>query len=253
MDFFFREYGKGEPIVILHGWLGMSDHWIPVGKFLASQGYNVLIPDLPNHGKSFHTEDFSFDEAVSIIQCFCKAKELKKPILLAHSMGGKIAMQMINQNPKYFKSLILVDVHFQKKQRTPFNQLLSFLLIQTDVSKFKNLSEFKEYFLSKGIDKQWVAVLLKNLEYKANTLKWKSNLPMLAKEVDKVLEGVEVNKTNIPTLLLRGENSSYVKDEDCISFKEKFPNSQIVSVPNSGHWVQVDNPTFFLKEVMDFL
>ena len=253
MDFFFREYGTGETIVILHGWLGVSDHWLSAGKFLASQGYNVLIPDLPNHGKSFHTEKFSFKEMGEILNCFCQAKDLKKPILLAHSMGGKIAMEMIKENQDYFKALILVDIHFRRYERSDFNILLNSLLIQTNISQFNNLSEFKNYFLEKGIDKEWVAVLLKNLEYKKNTLQWKSNIPMLAQEVDEVLAEVDFKRIDIPTLLIRGENSNYVKEEDCISFKEKFPNSKIVSVPNSGHWVQVDNPSFFLKEVMEFL
>ena len=127
------------------------------------------------------------------------------------------------------------------------------IFFPNDDLKLLNTIEEKTYFLEKGIDKEWVAVLLKNLEYKKNTLQWKSNIPMLAQEVDEVLAEVDFKRIDIPTLLIRGENSNYVKEEDCISFKEKFPNSKIVSVPNSGHWVQVDNPSFFLKEVMEFL
>ena len=64
MEFFFRQYGSGQPILILHGWLGLSDHWMMVAKFLSEQGFSVIVPDIPNHGRSFHTEHFSIDEMI---------------------------------------------------------------------------------------------------------------------------------------------------------------------------------------------
>ena len=125
MEFFFRQYGQGNPILILHGWLGVSDNWISISKFLSTEGYNVIIPDLPNHGRSFHTNDFSYKEMAEIIYGFCKTKGLEEPIIIGHSMGGKIAMEMINIDEDYFKSLIVVDIHFKKYNINSINSLLA--------------------------------------------------------------------------------------------------------------------------------
>ncbi|MCK9163091.1 MAG: alpha/beta hydrolase [Bacteroidales bacterium] len=252
MEFFFRQYGQGQPIIILHGWLGLSDHWMSVAKFLSEQGFNVIVPDLPNHGRSFHTEDFSFDEMAEIMYSFSLTQGFEDPILLAHSMGGKIAMKMVDKNPDYYKSLILIDIHFRLYERNPERDLFTSLLSQTNPSDFKDIRNFRNHFLDNGIEKDMVAVILKNVEYNKKTLQWKSNMPMLAREAEKVMQEVEISETNIPTLILRGENSNYIRDEDIITLKEKFKNSKIITVPKSGHLIHVDNPAFLLKEILYF-
>ena len=98
-----------------------------------------------------------------------------------------------------------------------------------------------------------IGIILKNVDYSRNNLSWKSNIPVLAKDYPKVLEKITVQENNIPTLLLRGENSNYVLDEDIISFQEVFKNSKVKTIPNSGHWVLVDNPTMLIKEIVDFI
>ncbi|MBP1645031.1 MAG: Pimeloyl-ACP methyl ester carboxylesterase [Bacteroidetes bacterium] len=253
MDFFFRQYGQGTPVIILHGWLGVSDNWISIGKFLSTQGFNVIIPDLPNHGKTFHTEEFSYKEMAEIIYGFCKVKELEKPVIIGHSMGGKIAMEMINIDKDYFKSLIVVDIHFKEYTPNAINSLLVSTLIQTNISQFKNITQLKEYLIEQEILSDFIGLILKNVDYSRNKISWRSNIPLLAKDYSKVLEKISISKNNIPTLLLRGENSNYVLDEDINSFKEVFKNSKVKTIPNSGHWVLVDNPAMLIKEIVEFL
>ncbi len=253
MDFFFRQYGQGTPIIIIHGWLGVSDNWISIGKFLSTQGFNVIIPDLPNHGKTFHTKEFSYKEMAEIIYGFCKIKELENPVIIGHSMGGKIAMEMMNIDKEYFKALIVVDIHFKEYTSNDINSLLVSTLIQTNISQFKNITQLKEYLIEQEIPSDLIGLILKNVDYSRNQISWKSNIPLLAKDYSKVLERISISKNNIPTLLLRGENSNYILEEDINSFKEVFKNSVIKTIPNSGHWVLVDNPAMLIKEIVEFL
>ncbi|MFA7080975.1 MAG: alpha/beta hydrolase [Bacteroidales bacterium] len=253
MEFFFREYGSGQPILILHGWLGLSDHWMMVAKFLSEQGFNVIVPDIPNHGRSFHTEHFSIDEMADILNSFTLTQGFEDPIIIGHSMGGKIAMKMVDKSPDYYKSLIIIDIHFKEYQRTQARDLLMSLILQVKPSEFKDIGHFRAFFEDKGIEKDWIDVILKNIDFSQKTFQWRSNITMLAKEVDKVMAGIEFSEINIPTLLLRGENSGYVSDEDLITFKEKFNNAKIVTVPKAGHLIQADNPTFLIKEILDFI
>ena len=55
MDLNFKVLGSGKPVVIFHGLLGSLDNWITIARTLSSK-YKVILVDLPNHGKSYHTK-----------------------------------------------------------------------------------------------------------------------------------------------------------------------------------------------------
>ena len=71
MQLFYRTFGEGKPLIILHGLLGMSDNWIMPAKEL-SKNFKVILPDLRNHGNSPHSDDFNLqvmeDDIVELIQ-----------------------------------------------------------------------------------------------------------------------------------------------------------------------------------------
>ena len=52
--------GSGQPLIILHGFLGMSDNWKTLGSQYAESGYEVHLVDQRNHGKSFHSDEFNY-------------------------------------------------------------------------------------------------------------------------------------------------------------------------------------------------
>ena len=70
--------GSGKPLLILHGFLGMSDNWKTLGVQFASEGFEVHILDLRNHGRSFHSDEFSYELMVQDIVQYCKDGELIK-------------------------------------------------------------------------------------------------------------------------------------------------------------------------------
>ena len=55
-----RIIGEGPPLIILHGFLGMSDNWKSIGSRYAERGWQVHLVDQRNHGKSFWSDDFSY-------------------------------------------------------------------------------------------------------------------------------------------------------------------------------------------------
>ena len=65
----YKTLGSGKPLVILHGLLGSLDNWVTVSKYL-SKSYKVYIIDLPNHGKSYHSQVFSYEDMSNDIDSF---------------------------------------------------------------------------------------------------------------------------------------------------------------------------------------
>ena len=64
--------GSGKPFVILHGFLGMSDNWKTLGTRWAEAGYEVHLLDQRNHGRSFHSDEFSYKIMAEDLKNYCK-------------------------------------------------------------------------------------------------------------------------------------------------------------------------------------
>jgi esterase len=60
MKLFFRKYGNGPPLFILHGLYGSSDNWVTIARNL-SESFTVYLPDQRNHGQSPHADNHDYD------------------------------------------------------------------------------------------------------------------------------------------------------------------------------------------------
>ena len=96
-----RIEGEGIPMIILHGFLGMSDNWKSLATQFASVGFQVHALDLRNHGKSFHSEEFNYEVMVEDVKNYIQVHQLTKSVVLGHSMGGKVAMLARNNVSRF--------------------------------------------------------------------------------------------------------------------------------------------------------
>ncbi len=90
-----RIEGQGKPLLIIHGFLGMSDNWKSFGSLYATEGFQSHMLDLRNHGRSFHSEDFSYEVMAQDVLEYCQEHNLEKTSLIGHSMGGLLARDFI--------------------------------------------------------------------------------------------------------------------------------------------------------------
>lgn len=244
--------GKGKPIVILHGFLGMGDNWKSLSKKLA-ETYEVHLPDMRNHGKSQHSQNFNYDVMVEDILEYFDTHRIKDALLIGHSMGGKIAMQFAAQHPTYLSHLVVVDI--SPKLYQPHHDIILNSLKSLQTQKLTSRSDAED-ILKENIKEPGIRLfLLKNLKREDdNTLRVKPNVDVFIankKEIGKALP--KSCKYTGPTLFVKGENSSYIRDKDKDLISQHFPNNNIVSIEKAGHWVHAENPKSFLKNVLDFI
>ena len=109
MPLFLRTYGQGEPLVILHGFIGSSDNWHTLAQKLGEQ-FLVLVPDLRNHGRSPHATELSIPAMAADILELLDEQGLERVHLLGHSLGGKVAMQFALAHPERVHRLVVADV-----------------------------------------------------------------------------------------------------------------------------------------------
>src|SRR3970282_637492 len=101
--------GEGEPILILHGLFGSSRDWYSIAKILAKD-YQVITPDLRNHGQSEHADSMTYTDMAEDVLYLIKELSLDNISLIGHSMGGKVAMVNALLHPSLIEKLIVLDI-----------------------------------------------------------------------------------------------------------------------------------------------
>ena len=246
----FKIYGSGDPIIILHGFMGSLDNWQTFAKQLA-EDYMVITVDQRNHGKSPHDNDFSYELMAEDLQELMESEWIHQAIIMGHSMGGKVAMKFAMMYPDMVEKLIIVDIAPKQYPRGHNDVLEAMNAVPIDT-----LSERKEAetILAQTIDDQGVRLfLMKNLKRNGEGFIWRVNLPVVTEKYDAILGQIEGEAFNEPTLFIRGGNSKYVLDEDMEYIQSIFSESELRTVDGAGHWIHAERPKALMEVVKEFL
>lgn len=254
MKLFFREFGSGQPVIILHGLFGQSDNWVTVGRRIADQ-FHVYIPDQRNHGQSPHTQIHSFPAMAEDLAAFIDENAIENPIVIGHSMGGKVAMTYALENPENVKKLVIIDISPRRyPERITHTEVISQMLI-IDIANLKTRSEVEKLLDLRVSDSRIRMFILKNLYYKIDgKLAWRLNLEAINQSMDLLFDGIgSENQFNKPTLFIRGGKSDYVPDTDIPLIKSIFPEAVIKTISGASHWVHADAPEELCSLLSSFL
>lgn len=245
--------GEGKPLLILHGFLGMSDNWKTLAGQMASEGFQLHILDLRNHGRSFHSDEFTYEAMVKDVLEYCQTNNLDKVSILGHSMGGKVAMFFATTYPEKVEKLIVADIG--PKYYRPHHQDIMAGLNAVDLTQKPDRSQVEEILKEYVSDFGTRQFLMKSLYWiEPVQLAFRFNLPVFNEQIDNIGKALPENAVfEKPTLFLRGGNSNYIKDEDFETIKHHFPNSEIKTIPNAGHWLHAENPKDFYSESIQYL
>lgn len=244
--------GKGEPFLILHGFLGMGDNWKTLANKFADN-YEVHLIDQRNHGRSFHSDAFDYELLVADLLHYIEHHKLKNSTLLGHSMGGKTVMLFAVEYHEMIKNLMVADISPRYYPPHHHNILEALNAVDFSVQKTRNEIEdvLKEYVPQFGVRQ----FLMKNILRKSqNEFAFRFNLESLTENYEEITVPLpSFTQFEGPTLFLSGENSGYIGIDDENLIHAHFPNAKIVTIKNGGHWLHADNPTDFYNEVIHFL
>lgn len=254
MQLFFRHFGTGQPVVILHGLYGISDNWVTFGRSLADH-YSVFLPDLRNHGQSPHSNIFDFPSLSTDILELCESQNLHDIYLIGHSLGGKTAMLIALQNPELVNKLVVVDISLRKSPPDRHHQKLLNAMLSVDFSTAQARSDVERQLEKTISDKALRQFLLKSVYWRdRTTLDWRLNLKSINENLLSIFEGISFPGVfNKPAMFIRGGLSDYILDDDIPGIKEKFPGAEVKTIANASHWVHADAPGEFYSLVRNFL
>ena len=110
MKLFYRKFGQGKPLIILHGLFGQSDNWNTLGKQFSQNGFEVYLVDQRNHGLSPHSDEWNYPAMSDDILELIIDSKLENVLLLGHSMGGKSAMHFAVHHCEKISKLVVADI-----------------------------------------------------------------------------------------------------------------------------------------------
>lgn len=246
-------------LVFLHGLLGSKNNFNSVAKALAQHtGRRVLTVDARNHGDSFHSPDMSYEAMSQDLQDFLPQLGLVPCVLIGHSMGGKTAMLLALQRPELVERLIVEDMSPVEFMPDPNIHTCIAAMRAIDIPDKVPLSHARKLAdeqLSRVVqDINIRKLMLTNLVEADGRLVWRLNLDSVAQNLDKIIAfPPQQEPFPGPTLFLCGEHSKYVHPSHYPEIRRLFPQAQMQTVPNSGHWIHASHPQEFMAAIRDFL
>jgi len=252
LPLYYRIVGKGNPVVLLHGFAEDGEVWKYQTEFL-KEHCQLIIPDLPGSGLSpFNNQLSSIDAYAEAIKAILEKEKISGCILIGHSMGGYISLAIAEKYPQLLKAFGLFHS-----------------------SAFPDTEEKKQVRL-KAIDfinTNGAAIFIKTTSYNLFAPPYKTNHP---EQIEGLIESGKkftnealiqyyramidrpdrtavLKSTTLPVLFLIGEHDVAVPLESSLQ-QCHFPSKAIINIlANSGHmglWEEADKAN---KILLDFI
>lgn len=252
MHLHFQTYGRGQPLIVLHGLLGSLDNWQPMGLKLAGH-FQVFAVDQRNHGRSDHNAQMDYPAMAEDLNDFAQAQHLGRARLIGHSMGGKTAMQLALLHPERVEKLVVVDI--APRAYPPRHEEIFAGLLALDPAACQTRGQMEAALAPWVPDLPTRRFLLKNVtRAPGGGFHWRIGLREIYANYARLGEALAGGQSfRGPVLFLRGERSDYLREEDMPAARRLFPRAELRTIPRAGHLVHTENPSAFLQTVLEFL
>lgn len=235
--------------MLLHGLFGQGRNFTTVARSLGDVATTLMV-DLPDHGRSAHTDHFSMDAyadaLVDVVRAHAQALGRTKVTLVGHSLGGKVAMRFALRHPELVEKLVVVDISPVAGWSSDTFTIIIPALRAIDLDTLRERRD-ADAQLAHDIDSVSVrGFLLQNLRHEHHRWFWQMNLPLLGDSIDDIGDwpAIEAHFDG-PVLWIAGQDSPYVKPEHGDAMRALFPRARLVTIKGAGHWVHADQPEVF--------
>lgn len=236
---------KQEDIIILHGWNLSGSHFSHLATELKRQGFRVFAPDFPGFGKEpapkapWHVADYA-----QFLKKYIATNNIYKPVLLAHSFGGRVALKFTQTYPDIPLKLIITGTPGYSP--VPAKKMQFFLIL----AKIGGV-----IFMVPGLNK--LADVARKVLYRIAGAREFYRAEGAMRQTFKYIVTDDLSSSmrsvGIPCLLVWGENDTIVPVAVAKKMNETIPNAHLVIIPDMNHDVPFKQPKVFVNYVWKFL
>lgn len=238
----YEVHGEGAPIVLLHGWGTSLRLYDSVVEFLKDK-FKVYTLDFPGFGLSEEPGDvWSVYDYADMTEIFLNEMNIKNPILMGHSFGGRISI--ILGDRREINKIILVDAAGVKPTRgADYYAKVYFYKFMKHVEKIPGI-------------RLLFGDLIDAYRTRAGSSDYKSATIMMRRILSRVVnEDLQhhMPKIQAPTLLIWGSLDTATPLEDGHIMEKKIPDSALIVFDGAGHYSYLDRPHEFKAIVNNFV
>ncbi|MHA1110293.1 MAG: alpha/beta fold hydrolase [Promethearchaeota archaeon] len=252
---YHRTGGNKPPLLLLHGFSDNGLCWTRIAKDL-QDNYDVIMPNARGHGQSVPKNDvFSIRTLASDAAELIQKLNIKKPIVMGHSMGGQTATMLAANYPELISKIILEDPAYGLKRKGgKFYFLVIGLAFALMIQLKRKRSEEKIRKRCRKMNPKWHEDEVIPWARAAKEFAKKESLDLL-KKMGSLEDWHEIFPlVTTPTLLLIPSHGMLkLKDAEKILLEFPENNAKIVFIKKSGHSVRRDNYPALLDAVQSFL
>jgi len=242
---YYEKYGtSNKNILILPGW-GETRNTFKYLIDVLKEQYTVYIFDYPGFGKSnFPKRDLTIKDYSFIIREFIRKKKIDNPVIIAHSFGGRIVIDLFNdlKHPP-IKGLILIDIAGikpKKKWRKRLKERIYKILKKGGL------------ILPKRIRRYYINALIKMFGSK-DYAKVDENVRKTFINIVNYDQRELIRNIDVDTLIIWGEKDLDVPLADGYFINRSINNSGLIVVPGSGHFPYLDRAYYVNKVILEYL
>jgi pimeloyl-ACP methyl ester carboxylesterase len=249
---YYTDCGKGETIVLLHGYLESLEIWNEFSKEL-SKKFRVIAFDIPGHGESeLLSEKHSMKILAIAVYHSLKKLEIKTCFILGHSMGGYAALMFHKLFPEMLSGFSLFHSHpFADSEETINKRLREIELVKDGKKNLIATFNTPFAFASDNTDQfQTEIETAKKIALKTSQEGIIANLHAMMNRPDL---SESLKKTHVPFLYILGKKDNYI-DFKTVVPKIKMPvKSELHVLENSGHMGFIEEKTESINILINFI
>jgi len=247
----YEVYGRGKPVILLHGWLGSWGLWQETMSYLGSsyRTYALDFWGFGESGKKRHT--YAVQDFVSLVDQFMEQLGIARAPLVGHSMGGTVSLEVAIKYPKRVSQVVVAGSPIVGSSLAPLLKMagirpIAFMLFNM-MGPFR---AFMKYFYSRQIctDPRFPEMMDRDLS--RTTLE--SFLRSIASLRRTDLRS-SLNLVKIPALGFYGEKDRVVDPNQWQPMQRGIPQARIEHFPTAGHFMMLEEPSDFSQKLKNFL
>lgn len=229
----YIQYGSGSDVVLLHGWGQNIAMMKPIGDRL-QKNYRITILDFPGFGESEEPKTaLTVYDYCEILEELLKKLKVKKPVIMGHSFGGRIAIIYASRNE--VEKVVLFGSPCIRKEVKP-SLKLRMLKSLKKIPGINKLEGFAKNHMGSRDYKNASEIMKKILVNVVN-----EDLSECAKKI------------NVPTLLIWGDRDTEAPVEDAKELEKIIPDAGLIVLPNSTHYAYLENLPQVINILNNFL
>lgn len=246
----YEVYGRGRPVILLHGWLGSWGLWQDTMTYLG-QHYRTYALDFWGFGESGKKrETFLVTDFVKMVDQFMEQLGIPSAPLVGHSMGGTVSLSVALKYPERAQKVVIIGspIHGSslafplKLAGIRFNAWFLF----TFYPAFRFVMRYASPHISR--DPEFPAMMDKDL----SKLTLESFLVSIA-SLRRTDLRPQMNQIKIPVMGMFGDRDNIVNPNQWKALQDGVPHARIERFPNAGHFIMLDEPQSCREKLKDFL